>query len=267
MEFTKAILLFTTKKEKLNNPKFSIITICFNAKDTIEQTIQSVLQQNYKNIEYIVIDGGSKDGSAEIIRKYSSQISHFVSEPDNGLYDALNKGFKAAAGDIIGILHADDYFAHSQVVDTLAHLFNTHQNIDCLSTSVEIYKHPNYSKPYRNYRATAFSTWQFRIGMQPPHPGFYIKKEAFNKVGFFNTNYKISGDFDWLLRVIIQHKMTVHYSNFVSVHMRHGGVSSAGFKSILLMNRENLKVLKNNGIYSNLPLIFTKYFFKIFQLI
>ncbi len=250
----------------MNKPKISIITICYNAEKTIADTVKSVVEQTYPNLEYIIIDGGSKDNTLKAIEPFKSKISTLISEPDKGLYDALNKGLKLATGNIIGILHADDFYANNDVLANIEQLFNKDKTIDCVSSSVNIYKNNNFTKIYRRYKATAFKLWQFRLGMQPPHPSFFFKKEVLQKVGLFNAQYKISGDFDWLLRTIKIEKMNVFYTNYVSVHMRHGGISSSGFKSMLLMNKEDLKALKAQNIYSNLPLIFLKYFIKIFQL-
>jgi len=250
----------------LNKPKFSIITICYNAEKTIADTIKSVVEQNYPNIEYIIIDGGSKDLTLKAIEPYKYKIATLVSEPDKGLYDALNKGLKLATGDIIGLLHADDFYADNNVLAYIESLFEDNKTMECISSSVNIYKNNIFNKQYRLYKATRFKLWQFRLGMQPPHPGFFFKKEVLQKVGLFNTNFKISGDFDWLLRTIKVNKAKVMYTPFISVSMRHGGVSSSGFKSTFLMNKENLKSIKANGLNSNLIIIYLKYFIKIFQL-
>ncbi|NQW43258.1 MAG: glycosyltransferase [Bacteroidetes bacterium] len=250
----------------MNKPKFSIITICYNAEKTIADTIKSVVEQNYPNIEYIIIDGGSKDLTLKAIEPYKYKIATLVSEPDKGLYDALNKGLKLATGDIIGLLHADDFYADNNVLAYIESLFEDNKTMECISSSVNIYKNNIFNKQYRLYKATRFKLWQFRLGMQPPHPGFFFKKEVLQKVGLFNTNFKISGDFDWLLRTIKVNKAKVMYTPFISVSMRHGGVSSSGFKSTFLMNKENLKSIKANGLNSNLIIIYLKYFIKIFQL-
>ncbi len=250
----------------MNKPKFSIITICYNAEKTIADTIKSVVEQNYPNIEYIIIDGGSKDLTLKAIEPYKYKIATLVSEPDKGLYDALNKGLKLATGDIIGLLHADDFYADNNVLAYIESLFEDNKTMECISSSVNIYKNNIFNKQYRLYKATRFKLWQFRLGMQPPHPGFFFKKEVLQKVGLFNTNFKISGDFDWLLRTIKVNKAKVMYTPFISVSMRHGGISSSGFKSTFLMNKENLKSIKANGLNSNLIIIYLKYFIKIFQL-
>jgi glycosyltransferase involved in cell wall biosynthesis len=264
--FTKAILPHQLKKESLNKPKVSIITICFNSGKTIEDTLVSVRNQDYPNIEHVIIDGLSKDNTLEVVARNQHPGIVLLSEKDHGLYDALNKGFQLCTGDIIGVLHSDDYLAGNSVISSLVAMFEQHPEVEAVSTSVNIYKPERPEKPYRVYDATNFKTWQFRIGIQPPHPGFYIKRSVFQKVGFFNSSYKISGDFDWLYKVIIEEKTPVYYTDFVVVSMRDGGVSSSGFESKKLMNRENLRVLKSHGVYSNKFLIYLKYFWKVFQL-
>lgn len=250
----------------MNNLKVSIITVCFNAEKTILNTIESVLSQNYKHIEYIIVDGASKDNTVEILKSFNQNEFHFVSEKDNGLYDAINKGISMSTGDIIGILHADDVYAHAQVISNVVANFDDDQTIDALSTSVEIYKSNDFKRPYRIYNANHFKKWQFRIGIQPPHPGFFIKRKAFDEVGFYRIQYKISGDFDWLLRAIKIQNLNVKYSSNVTVFMLDGGLSSSGWNSKVKMNNENLKILKSHGIYSNKPMLYAKYLLKIFQL-
>lgn len=250
----------------MNNPKVSIITICYNAEKTIAQTIQSVLDQSYENIEYIIIDGASKDSTKKIIEFFESNISKVISEPDKGLYNAFNKGLNQVTGDIIGILNSDDFYPNTSVIKQIVELFESNPNIDAISTSVQIFKHNQFNQPYRTYHAKSFKPWQFRIGIQPPHPGFFITKSALLKVGNYNEQFRISGDFDWLLRAIWVHRLKVVYTNLVTVFMRDGGLSSSGFSSKKRMNEENLWSLRTNGIYSNLVFVYSKYLLKIFQL-
>lgn len=250
----------------MNNPKVSIITICYNAEKTIAQTIQSVLNQTYDNIEYIIVDGASKDSTYKIIETYKSKITKVISEPDKGLYDAFNKGLNQVTGDIVGILNSDDFYPHASVISNVVDLFNNYPSTEAISTSVQIFKHNQFIKPFRTYHAKSFKTWQFRMGIQPPHPGFFITTNALSRVGKYNENYRISGDFEWLLRAIWVHKINVVYSNMVTVFMRDGGLSASGFSSKKRMNAENLQALKTNGIYSNLLFIYSKYLLKIFQL-
>lgn len=222
--------------------------------------------QKNADIEYIVIDGASKDNTVQIINSFDERIDTVISEPDKGLYDALNKGLKLATGDIIGILHSDDFYPHASVINEIQKIFDSNPECEAVSASVEIFKGENFKTPFRNYDATKFKPWQFRMGIQPPHPGFFIKKNVLKSVGFFDIRYKISGDFDWLLRAIKVHKINVHYTAFVAVNMRDGGLSSSGMASKQQMNREDLQSLRTHHIYSNLFLIYLKYFIKLFQI-
>jgi glycosyltransferase involved in cell wall biosynthesis len=249
----------------LNNLKVSIITVCYNSAKTISDTIQSVIKQDYKGIEYIIIDGVSKDNTLEIIKAFTQENILVTSEKDHGLYDAMNKGIKQASGDIICFLHSDDFYADNGVISHIVELFEKDTTLEVISSSVNIYKHEKFEKPFRVYRADRFRSWQFRLGMQPPHPGIFVKKEAIQKTGFFNSGYKISADFDWILRLLRIYKSKTLYTSFTSVKMRDGGVSSSGFNSKKVMNRENLRILKSHGIYSNTLLIYAKYLLKIFQ--
>ena len=228
--------------------------------------MESVLKQDYPYLEYVIIDGGSTDGTLDIIRSFGSDRITLQSGKDNGLYDALNKGLKAVTGDITGILHSDDFYPHGHVISHIVSEFESGGGPDAVSTSVSIFRNNDFERPFRMYDATRFKSWQFRLGMQPPHPGFFIRKDMLDKVGAFNDSYRISGDFDWLLRVIRIHKAKVRYSTYVSVYMRDGGISSSGFMSKKLMNAEILRILKSHGIYSNIFMVYFKYFLKIFQL-
>lgn len=247
-------------------PKVSIVTICYNSAGTIAETLESVRKQSYPNIEHIIVDGLSSDKTLEVIEAHKHDGIRLISEKDHGLYDALNKGLKMCSGDIIGILHSDDHLANEQVIAQVVDAFVSEPGIEALSASVEIFKPNRMDKPYRVYKSTKFRSWQFRLGMQPPHPGFYISKPGLEKVGYFNSSYKISGDFDWLLRAIVKERLSIKYTDLIVVNMLDGGVSSSGLNSKKIMNRENLRVLKAHGIYSNMVLIYMKYLLKIFQL-
>lgn len=250
----------------MNNPEISIITICYNAADTISATMQSVLNQDYTNFEYILVDGASKDSTVEIIKSFKDDRIRYISEKDEGLYDAINKGIQLSTGKYISLLHADDKYASKHVLKDIINQFNSHPNIDAISSSINIYKTTNINKPYRVYKSTNFKKWQFRIGMQVPHPGFFVKRTAFEKVGYYRIQYKISGDFEWLLRATLLYKLNILYTDYISVHMLDGGLSSSGWKSKTLLNNEILKILKSHKIYSNRLLVYSKYFFKFFQL-
>ena len=249
------------------NIKVSVITVVYNGEKTIAEAINSVLSQDYDNIEYIIVDGASKDGTMSIVNQFGNKISKVVSEPDKGLYDAMNKGLALATGDVIGILNADDLYANNQVVSAIVSTFEQNQELDAVSSDVAIYKEENFSRPWRYYAAKSFRLWQFRLGIQPPHPGFFVKRTVYEKYGNFDTQYRISADFDLLLRFLYIHKTKTKYIDLLSVKMRDGGLSSQGLKSKILMNKEDLHSLRKNGVWSFGLLIWSKYLIKVFQLL
>lgn len=245
--------------------KISIITVSYNSAATIEQTIQSVLAQSHPDVEYILIDGGSKDGTMDLVAPYKSRLAVCISEPDKGIYDAMNKGLAHATGDVVGILNSDDIYAHNQVLSQVAAAFGQ-ADMDCLCTDVSIFK----STPdniIRKYSCTRWKPWMFRIGHQPPHPGFFVRKYCYEKYGVFDTTFKTAADFDLLLRFILKHKCRTLYRNMTTVLMRSGGESQRGFKAIARANREDHRSLQKNGYSSWLPLIWLKYLIKVFQFI
>lgn len=242
--------------------KITIITVCFNSSATIEQTIQSVLSQTHADIEYIVVDGDSKDNTKEIIEKYNNKISKFISEPDKGIYDAMNKGLKLATGDVIGILNSDDMYKNNHVLSKVADEFTN--NIACLCTDVEIFS-GTQNNVIRYYSCTRWKPWMFRIGHQPPHPGFFARKSCYDQYGIFDTNYKSASDFDIMLRFIYKEKCITLFRPWVSVSMRSGGESQRSFKNIANGNREVNHALNKNNYFSLLPFVWLKYPLKIFQ--
>lgn len=246
--------------------KISIVTVCYNANKHIHKCIESVLNQDYSNVEYIIVDGASNDGTKETIQSYGDKISTFVSEKDKGIYDAMNKGVALATGEVVGILNADDIYANNEVISTIAEAFEQNK-VDAICSDVGIYKDSDFTQQFRYYKASKFKLWQFRLGMQPPHPGFFVKNECYQKFGNFYDSYRISADFDLLMRFLWVHKIPYKNMDFMSVKMLDGGASASGLKSKIKMNKEDLDSLKRQGIYSNSLLIWSKYFFKVFQLV
>lgn len=249
----------------MSKPLISIITVCYNAERTINQTINSVLNQDYPDIEYILIDGASTDGTWGIIHSNRHRIAKSLSEPDKGLYDAINKGLDLATGDVVGLLHSDDFYRDNHVLSHIANLFLANPKTEAVSSSVQIFKDEDFITAFRTYNATKFRKWQFRMGIQPPHPGFFIRMEALKKVGKYDISYRISGDFDWLLRALWIHNLKTIYTEFITVCMRDGGMSSSGLKSKIRMNAEDLRSLKSHHLFSNSIFIYCKYLIKAFQ--
>ncbi len=227
--------------------RISLITICFNRKATISKTIKSVLSQDYNNIEYIIIDGNSNDGTKEIIQSFGDKISKFVSEPDNGLYDAINKGIQLATGEVIGLMHSDDEFYDTEVVSKIVETFNENPN------SKGVYGNGIYvsndEKQYivRNRISGVFSNKKLKSGWLPLHTAVYFKKEVFEKHGLYNLDYKIASDTELLLRYLYKDNIELTYLNTYFVKMRMGGLSTNHnrFIEILL---EDIKIYKNLGL-------------------
>lgn len=246
--------------------KVSIITVVWNNNDTINDAIRSVLNQTYKDIEYIVIDGKSTDGTVETIKSYGDKISKFVSEPDRGLYDAMNKGIELATGEIIGILNSDDFYIDEHVIATVVDAFNE-QNVDSVFADLVYLKPENLDQTVRYYSSKHFSPEKFAYGWMPAHPSFFVKKRCYEYFGLYKTDYKIAADYDLLLRFLYTHHISYFYINKVLIKMRTGGASTRGIKSNWILNKEILRSCSENGIKTNIFKIYSKYFKKIFELI
>jgi glycosyltransferase involved in cell wall biosynthesis len=177
--------------------KVSLITVCYNSARTLQETIDSVLSQTYAEIEYIIIDGGSTDATPTIIEPYKSRIAHYVSEPDEGLYDAMNKGIALSSGDMVGILNSDDMLAHSNVIADIVKAMDS--NTDAVCSDVFIFKNTK-DNIVRRYRCTRWKPWMFRLGHQPPHPGFFVRRNCYEKYGLFDVQFKRAADFELLFR-------------------------------------------------------------------
>lgn len=246
--------------------KVSIITVAFNAEATIRDTIESVLAQDYPDIEHIIIDGVSKDHTAEIVRSYGDCIAKFVSEPDRGMYDGMNKGIKLATGDVIAILNADDFYVNSQVVSTIVEHFHKYQ-VDAVFGDLVYVKNDDLNKVVRYYSSASFHPSKFAYGWMPAHPTFVVKRSAFDRYGFFKTDYKIAADYELLIRFLAVQQMSYHYIPQVLVKMRTGGASTANLSSNWILNREIVRGCLENGIQTNMTKVLSKYFVKVFQLV
>ena len=245
--------------------KISIITVVLNNKETIQDAISSVLDQTYKDIEYIIIDGASTDGSIETIKSYGDKITKFVSEPDKGLYDAMNKGIKLATGDVIGILNSDDFYIDEFVIERVVREFEKKQ-VDSVYADLVYVNPENLDKIVRYYDSSHFNPQRFAYGWMPAHPTFFVKRKAYEKYGVFRTDLKIAADFDILVRFLYIHKISYSYIKEILVKMRTGGVSTS-FNSIWINNIETLRVCRDNGIKTNIFKILSKYPAKILGLL
>ena len=205
--------------------KISIITSCFNREKTIAQTIESVLSQDYPNIEYIVVDGASKDNTLAIINRYRGRISHIISEPDNGMYEGINKGIRAATGDIIGLLHSDDFLFSTNTISRIVKRFEETQ-ADFIYGNGLFVDSDNTDKVVRNWMGGKYSKWKVRHGWLPLHPTCYIRKSCIDKWGLYDESYKIAADSDFLFRYLYEANLKVEYVNEYIVRMRMGGLST-----------------------------------------
>ena len=244
--------------------KVSIVTVCYNSDRTIEDTLKSVLSQKYDNIEYIVIDGGSTDTTNEIIDKYSDLISLYVCEPDNGLYDAMNKGILLATGDLIGILNSDDILADDDIINKLVSHIGVN---DGVYADVGFYAEHDFLDKKRHYSSKGFTKDKFSRGMMPAHPSFYAKKECYERAGFYRTDFKIASDFDMLLRIFSLPNTSFTYLEEEIVKMRLGGVITSGFMSNYILNIEILQSCQSYGVNANWFSIISKYPRKIMEYI
>jgi glycosyltransferase involved in cell wall biosynthesis len=246
------------------DPEISIITVTFNSQSTISDTINSILNQSYPNIEYIIVDGGSTDGTVDIIKSYGSRISKFISESDKGIYDAINKGIQISTGDIIGILNSDDFFYDDNVIQKIADAFDD-PDLDAVYGDVIFVDKNNLSKITRYYSSENFKPDRFRFGFMPAHPGFFCRKELFEKFGYYKVDYKIGADFELLLRFMLINKIMCKYLDIITTVMRTGGASNRSFRSNLALNNEILRACRENGVTTNYLFIYSKYFLKIFE--
>jgi glycosyltransferase involved in cell wall biosynthesis len=246
--------------------KVSIITVCLNSEKTIEKTIKSVLEQNYQNLEYIIVDGGSRDNTLNILQKYKKSISKIISERDNGIYNAINKGIKSSTGEIISILHSDDFYFNQNVLDNIRKIFENNLNIQCLIGTTIIKKKTN-NKIFRKYSPKNFKNWMLYLGVSPPHPSMFLKKKIYENIGLYNEKYQIAGDFEFYLRMFLKKKITYYVTNQIYTVMQHGGVSSNSIKSNFKSSKEILTAFKDNDLYSNQFLIFLRFPIKLIQFI
>ncbi len=242
----------------------SIIIIVYNNASYIEDAIKSVLSQNYNDIEYIVIDGGSTDGTVEIVKGFGDRINIFISESDEGIYDALNKGVLLATGDVIAFLHSDDVYANKSVISDVVDLFdNDTQGVygDLVYTDKV-----DMNKVFRYWKSCDFSPMLLSKGWMPPHPTLFLRREVYKKYGAFDTSFKIAGDYDFMLR-ILKDNIVVKYLPQVIYRMRVGGESNRSIKNILDKSKEDLRAMRQNEISQPFWALFYKNISKIIQLV
>lgn len=250
--------------------KITIITATYNSGKTVRDTIESVLRQTYTDYEYIIKDGGSKDNTLEIVKEYAHKFGErlkIISEPDGGIYVAMNRGLEAATGDVIGILNSDDFYTSDDVLQTIADAFEKDDSLDAVYGDIHFVKDGALDKQVRYYSSELFSRKYMRFGFMPAHPSFYCRRKCYEKYGFFDTSFKIAADFENLLRLIFKGRIKTKYIKKDFVTMRTGGASTAGLNSRVTIMNEHLRAFKKNGIYSNALLLSLRYFYKIYEII
>ncbi|WP_373032366.1 glycosyltransferase family 2 protein [Sulfurovum sp.] len=234
--------------------KISVITSVYNNHGTIAEAIESVLSQTYDNIEYIVVDGASTDGTVEVIQKYAGKIAAFVSEVDKGIYDGLNKGIALATGDVVGFLHSDDLFENEHVVAKIAETFKS-DDVDSVYGDLLYVKKEDTTQVVRYWKSCSFALNKLQNGWMPPHPTFYVKRDVYEKFGCFDTSFKIAADYDSILRFLGKEGISTTYIPEVLVKMRVGGASNKSIRNILTKTKEDIRAMDNNCVGNSISLL------------
>ena len=243
--------------------KITIITVTYNCEKTLSDTIQSVNKQTKRNeIEYLIIDGQSNDKTIEIIEANNDGIDKWISEPDNGIYDAMNKGLRMASGEWVGFLHADDMFFNETVIENIINSIEDNKNV-CYGNLNYIQENPPHHV-IRYWKSQPFSPKLLKRGWMPAHPTVYIKNELIQKLGFFNTHFKISADYDYMLRLFSHPETNSSFIDQTIINMRLGGVSNNSLKNIIRKSKEDYRALRSNKV-GGLYALFIKNFSKVFQ--
>lgn len=248
--------------------KVSIITVTYNSAGTLKDTINSVISQTYHDIEYIIIDGGSMDGTVDIIRAFEPEFGgrlKWKSEKDRGIYDAMNKGIGMATGEVVGILNSDDYFTSPEVIARMVTVFED-KRPDAVYGDIHFIHDKNPSKCVRYYSSKRFRPFWLRFGFMPAHPSFYLRREIYRQVGGYKLDYKIGADYEMMVRLFRVYRIRTQYIPLDFVTMRTGGVSTKGLRSRMTLVKEDVRACRENGIYTNSLMISCKYLYKMLEL-
>ena len=245
--------------------KVSLLTVCYNSAGTVADSIKSVRSQDYKDVEYIIVDGNSNDGTKEIIKANNDLIDKWISEPDKGIYDAMNKAIKMATGEVVGILNSDDFYSSSNVISQVAKTFND-SSVDAVFGDLVFVDPNNLKKVVRRYSSAKWSPEKFARGFMPAHPTFFVRRKYYEQIGLFKTDYRIAADYELLIRFLYVHKLKYKYLPLNMVTMRKGGVSSRGIRSNIILNDEIIRGCRENGINTSVFKVYPKYFTKLFEL-
>lgn len=245
--------------------KVSIVTVCYNSAETIGDTIKSVLSQSYSDVEYIIIDGQSTDSTLDVVKKYKDSIDIIISEPDKGIYDAMNKGIALATGDVVGMLNSDDFYIDEFVIETVVREFEN-KKVDCVYADLVYVNHDNPTKVQRYYDSSCFTKSRIARGWMPAHPTLFVNKSIYNQYGNYKLNYKIGADFEIVARLIGKHGISYSYIQKPLVKMGLGGVSTSGLKSIYINIKEVVMACRENDIYTNWFMVLSKYPRKLLEI-
>ncbi len=243
--------------------KISLITVCFNSESVIRTALDSVLAQKGADYEYIVVDGGSKDGTVDIIKSYEPRFAgrmRWISERDEGMYDAINKGMRMSTGDVVGILNADDRLEDAETLAFIASSFTP--ELDCIYGDIRFVRGESLETT-RYYSSRQWRPWMHNWGYMPAHPSVYVRREVFLRTGGYKLGYDISADFEWMVRLLCKKRIPARYLPRSLVTMRLGGRSTAGLGAMLKLNQENVRANRENGYFCILPMMLPKYLFKI----
>lgn len=250
--------------------KISIITATYNSGKTIRDTLSSVLNQSYKNYELIIKDGGSNDNTVEICREYENIFEgrlKVISEPDKGIYDAMNRGIDNASGDIVGILNSDDFYTSDDILDRIAKEFSANKDLDAIYGDIHFVSPDNLTKCTRYYSSSYFRPSLLRFGFMPAHPSFYVRKEVYDKYGLYDLQFRTSSDFEWIVRLFAKYHIRAKYIKKDFVTMRTGGESTAGIEAKRKVNNDIVASLKKHGIFTCGTFKYIRYAWKGIELI
>lgn len=246
----------------------SIITVVYNGQATIRDTMESVLSQSCTDYEHWVIDGGSTDGTLDVVREYEERYQgrlHWISEKDRGLYDAMNKGIQRAQGDVIGFLNSDDFFASRDIVRTLVDVFSRQPELEGVYGDVRFVDGKNLDKTVRYYSSASFRPYKLRFGFMPAHPSFYVRRQVYEQCGLYAIDYLIASDYDMCVRLFHQYHIHTQYLPMLFTTMRTGGVSNNSVAHRLKITQEDVRACRRYGLYTNSLLVSFKYFTKVFE--
>lgn len=246
--------------------KVTVVTVCFNAADTIAATLLSVASQTHPDIEHIVIDGGSTDETLAQIEAHGAHLARVISEPDHGIYDAMNKGIRLATGDVVGMLNADDVYAAPDVLARVAQRMER-ESLDAVYGDVAFFHASAPDKTIRRFNSGLFSPARIAWGWIPAHPTLFLKRSVFDSFGLYRTDFRIAGDYEFIARIFKRDTLRYRYFPETLVRMGLGGISTSGWRSTLLLNREVLRACRENGIRTNMIKLLSKYPLKALEFV